>query len=125
MNKIGLIIGTLPSSYLKIAPGGIATHIDGLMRNLKQRYIHCYICYHKPFGVISPDVINSSRLGWLLAVLMGFMGLLFIRKYDFSRYSFSTNIKVAYYYWTLDRFLRRIQWILFMFILCILLRQSH
>ena len=107
MNKVGLIIGTLPSTYLRVAPGGIATHIDGLMKQLKQKGVHCYICYHKPFGVISPDVINSSRLRWVWSVLMGFLKLLFIRKFDFSRYSLDTNIKIAYYYWTLNRFFKR------------------
>ena len=60
MNKVGLIIGTLPSTYLRVAPGGIATHIDGLMKQLKQKGVHCYICYHKPFGVTQYNQIATE-----------------------------------------------------------------
>lgn len=106
MNKIGLIIGTLPASYRGVAAGGIATHIEGLIRSLRQKNIQTYICYHKPFGVKHPEVINSSRLGWFIAVLRGLLCLLFVREHKWRKYSLKTNVLIAYYYATLIPFLK-------------------
>lgn len=106
MNKIGLIIGTLPASYRGVAAGGIATHIEGLIRSLHQKNIQTYICYHKPFGVKHPEVINSSKLGWFIAVLKGLLCLLFVREHKWRKYSLKTNVLIAYYYATLIPFLK-------------------
>lgn len=107
INRIGLIIGTLPASYRGIAAGGIATHIEGLIKSLQANGIKTYICYHKPFGVKHPDVINSLKIGWICAVLKGFMLLFFVKGYVTRRYSFKTNVLVAYYYATLSTFLKK------------------
>lgn len=106
-NRIGLIIGTLPASYRGIAAGGIATHIDGLINNLRKRDIKIRICYHKPFGVNHPEVINSLKIGWFVAVLSGFARLLFKREFTYKSYSFKTLILIAYYYATLSKYFKR------------------
>ena len=107
MNKVGLIIGTLPAKYIGIAAGGIATHIEGLIDSLHKKGIQTYICYHKPFGIKHPEVINSSRIGWALAVLKGLIMLLFIQEHHWKKYTFKTNILLAYYYATLRCFFKQ------------------
>ena len=104
---VGLIIGTLPAKYKGIAAGGIATHISGLIDALNKEGIRTFICYHKPFGVKHPEVINSLKIEWISAVLKGIVMLLFVKGYSIRRYSFKTNILVAYYYATLSTFLRK------------------
>lgn len=106
-SKIGLIIGTLPARYRGIAAGGIATHIEGLIDSLHANGIKTYICYHKPFGIKHPEVINSLKIEWLGAVLKGLVMLLFVKGYVVRRYSFKTNVLIAYYYSTLSRFLKK------------------
>ena len=106
-SKIGLIIGTLPARYRGIAAGGIATHIDGLISALNKEKIQTFICYHKPFGIKHPDVINSLKIGWIKAVLKGFLMLFFVKGYTIRRYSFKTNVLIAYYYATLSVFLKK------------------
>jgi len=107
VSKIGLIIGTLPARYRGIAAGGIATHIDGLIDALKKKKIRTFICYHKPFGIRHADVVNSLKIGWFGAVLRGVVMLFFVKGYTFRRYSFKTNVLVAYYYATLSVFFKK------------------
>jgi glycosyltransferase involved in cell wall biosynthesis len=106
MNKTGLIIGTLPGKYIGIAAGGIATHIGGLIDSLQKKSVKIWICYHKPFGIRHPEVINSTKVGWLGAVCRGTLKLLFSRNFHFSRYSLKNNLLIAYYVGTLDPFLK-------------------
>lgn len=106
VNKTGLIIGTLPEKYIGIASGGIATHIGGLIDSLQKKSVRIWICYHKPFGLRHPEVINSTKVGWLSAVCRGTLKLLFSRNFHFSRYSLKNNMLIAYYVGTLDPFLK-------------------
>ena len=108
MNKLGLIIGTLPACYRGIAAGGIATHIEGLIKSLHQKGIRTYICYHKPFGVKHPEVMASSKMAWLVAVLKGSLMLLFVREHKWRKYSFKTNLLIAYYCGVLKCFLKKV-----------------
>lgn len=103
----GLIIGTLSAKYRGIAAGGIATHIEGLINSLHKKRILTYICYHKPFGVKHAEVIGSSKTAWTLAVLKGLFLLSFIRAHHWGKYSFKTNLFIAYYYATLRCLFKR------------------
>ncbi len=108
MNKLGLIIGTLPACYRGIAAGGIATHIEGLIKSLHQKGIRTYICYHKPFGVKHPEVMASSKMAWSVAVLKGSLMLLFVHEHKWRKYSFKTNLLIAYYCGVLKCFLKKV-----------------
>jgi glycosyltransferase involved in cell wall biosynthesis len=98
--KTGLIIGPLPGSITgKPAPGGIATHIEGLLYYLKSNGIDAYICYHKPY---------SNRITWFLAVIYGMLMMSFNKKYRPLHYSIKDTVITAFYLSTLKKIISRI-----------------
>lgn len=106
-NLNGIIVGTLPAMYRGIAAGGIATHIGGLITNLKLRGANICITYHKPFNVKHPDVISSTKLSWVVMVVRGLILLLKNRNFQFRRYSIKNIIFIAYYLSVLSLLLKR------------------
>lgn len=108
MKRKGLIIGPLPKSITeKAAPGGIATHIDELLRYLKVNDIDIYICYHKPYDVKKDNVLVSNKIRWLFNVVHGFMLLIFNKNYNLFKYTIKDNIVVAFYFSKLKIFFQK------------------
>lgn len=106
--KIGLIIGTLPALYNAKTAGGIATHIDGLVKQLKKEGISIYMCYHKPFGISHPEILASTILEWCLYVTLGGLGLFFNKNIRMKDYPLRFNVQISFYYGLLSRYLNKI-----------------
>lgn len=90
-------------------PGGVATHIDGLIEYLENNDIKTYLCYHKSYrGINDTHVLNVSKVGWLFAVVQGMFVLIFNKDYHFFDYSINDIIITAYYISILKIFLKKL-----------------
>ncbi len=105
-NSRGLVIGTLPSRFIGISSGGIATHIEGLIENLAKEGIDVYCCYHKPFGVRHDKVIGSVKLDWIKYVAIGLISLLFCKGHRWKQYTLKDNLFISFYYGVLSRYVK-------------------
>lgn len=109
LKKVGLIIGPFPGRITgQLSPGGIATHIDGLINYLDGTGISTYKCYHKPYNIKRADILNSSPKEWFISVIHGIILLIHSKNFDFSNYSIRDTIIIAFYLASLKSFLLKV-----------------